>query len=633
MNLKEFRKLSIEDQNELIKQIKYKYLDELKNQQTIANELNIVQTAIRKIIEENNIKRTKEQIVAARKKYNLEIYGDENYCNSNKIKDSLKKSNFNFGQNSQEKIAKKLLQEQGLYSWCILNDKQKEYYKNEIIKLLNEVKYDEEICEKLKLTKGCYKRIKKEFNIKRDKNLSQKIMIRRNNDKYGVDNVCQLNLVKDKIKQSNLEHYGVEHSWQREDVKQKSKQTKLERYGNENYRNDEKIKQTCLERYGADNPFSSKIIRNKIYNDNIKKYGSISPFGDKTIIDKSKQTKLERYGCENYVNIKKANETKLKKYGLLQNVEKIHNTCMNKYNVEWPCQLPQCINKSNSISKVNQNFANLLEKNNIFFEQEFVLEDKKFDFKIENILIEINPTYTHNSTIGCGFNGHYNKALDKNYHINKSKLAQENGYFCIHVFDWDDWDKIINLLLPKQKVYARNCKIKEVSKKECDEFLNLYHLQNTCKSQKIRYGLYYNDKLIQLMSFGRPRYNKNYEWELLRLCSHKNYNIVGGSEKLFKHFVRENNPQSIISYCDNAKFSGEVYKRLKFIYKNNTNININWSKGKQKITNNLLMQRGYDQLFGTSYGKGTSNRDLMIQNGWREVYDCGQSIFEYKLIK
>ena len=41
------------------------------------------------------------------------------------------------------------------------------------------------------------------------------------------------------------------------------------------------------------------------------------------------------------------------------------------------------------------------------------------------------------------------------------------------------------------------------------------------------------------------------------------------------------------------------------------------------------MQRGYDQLFGTSYGKGTSNRDLMIQNGWREVYDCGQITWVY----
>lgn len=54
------------------------------------------------------------------------------------------------------------------------------------------------------------------------------------------------------------------------------------------------------------------------------------------------------------------------------------------------------------------------------------------------------------------------------------------------------------------------------------------------------------------------------------------------------------------------------------------NPSCNWSKGKEKITNNLLLQRGYDQLFNANYGKGTSNRSLMIQNGWVEVYDCGQ---------
>ena len=27
------------------------------------------------------------------------------------------------------------------------------------------------------------------------------------------------------------------------------------------------------------------------------------------------------------------------------------------------------------------------------------------------------------------------------------------------------------------------------------------------------------------------------------------------------------------------------------------------------------------------------NRELMIEHGWKEVYDCGQKVFEYKLIK
>ena len=54
-----------------------------------------------------------------------------------------------------------------------------------------------------------------------------------------------------------------------------------------------------------------------------------------------------------------------------------------------------------------------------------------------------------------------------------------------------------------------------------------------------------------------------------------------------------------------------------------------WSKNDSKITNNLLNQRGFDQLFHTTYGKGTSNRQLMIENGWLEVFDCGQNLFVY----
>ena len=51
MNLKEFKKLSIDKQNEIIKDIKHKYINELKNHECISKELNIVQSTIRKIKE------------------------------------------------------------------------------------------------------------------------------------------------------------------------------------------------------------------------------------------------------------------------------------------------------------------------------------------------------------------------------------------------------------------------------------------------------------------------------------------------------------------------------------------------------------------------------------------------------
>ena len=81
---------------------------------------------------------------------------------------------------------------------------------------------------------------------------------------------------------------------------------------------------------------------------------------------------------------------------------------------------------------------------------------------------------------------------------------------------------------------------------------------------------------------------------------------------------------------DLAKFSGDVYTRLNMERVRTTPPQIIWSKGIEKVTSTLLRQRGYDQLFKTNYGKGTSNEELMIENGWLPVYDCGQAVFVYE---
>ena len=131
------------------------------------------------------------------------------------------------------------------------------------------------------------------------------------------------------------------------------------------------------------------------------------------------------------------------------------------------------------------------------------------------------------------------------------------------------------------------------------------------------------------MTFGKPRYNKKYQWELLRLCTTSGYYVVGGAQKLFSYFCTHYSPDSVISYCDTSKFTGAVYDSLGFHTLSNSQPSKVWSKGTQKISDNLLRQRGYDQLFHTDYGKGTSNDELMISNGWLPVYDCGQSTHIY----
>jgi hypothetical protein len=313
---------------------------------------------------------------------------------------------------------------------------------------------------------------------------------------------------------------------------------------------------------------------------------------------------------------------------------KIINTNIDKYGVPYTCMLGQCKNANGyTKSKINMKFSEKLKELGIKNEQEFNIGKYSFDIKLRNrnILIEINPTYTHNSTIGINFRNHYKEPTNKEYHYNKTLKAKENGYRCIHIFDWDSQEKIINMLKPKEKLYARNLDCKEIEQEEATDFLEKYHLQGSCRGQKVRIGLFYNDELVEVMTFGKPRYNKNYEWELLRLCSHNDYNIIGGANKLFKHFLIDYKPQTIISYCDNSKFDGDVYKVLGFKLLDYGKPSKHWynMKTKQHVTDNLLRQRGFDQLFGTDYGKGTSNEDLMIQNGFVGIYDSGQSIYKF----
>ena len=40
--------------------------------------------------------------------------------------------------------------------------------------------------------------------------------------------------------------------------------------------------------------------------------------------------------------------------------------------------------------------------------------------------------------------------------------------------------------------------------------------------------------------------------------------VVGGAERLFKHFLRDKEPASILTYVDISKFAGNVYTRLGF---------------------------------------------------------------------
>jgi hypothetical protein len=166
-----------------------------------------------------------------------------------------------------------------------------------------------------------------------------------------------------------------------------------------------------------------------------------------------------------------------------------------------------------------------------------------------------------NLSIGIEYNGNmyhseWKGGKNKNYHLYKTNMCKNANVKLIQIFE-DEFhnskeivlNKIAHILGIQQnlpKIYGRKCFIKEVNRYTANTFLKKFHIQGYVSSS-IHYGAYYQDKLIAVMSF---KTENNGNWELTRFASDYNYICCGVGGKLFKHFIREHNPDSVKSFAD-----------------------------------------------------------------------------------
>ena len=602
--------------------------------------------------------RTEEQKAksnAKRVKTTIEKYGVSNVAQSKDVYDKMLETNLKkYGvehpqslESQKEKVKKTNLERYGTTNGKVLKPKVEKPKKEKKVKLpkvkdtrkghyYNNGVITKKIKEGDAIPDGFVKGMLLSDELKKNRSAKAKETFLK---KYGVDNPSKSKEVYDKVRKTNLDRYGVECSAQSYVVKEKIKATNLKKYGVEySFQAEavkEKIKDTCIERYGVDNPSKSEVIKSKIVESNRKNLGVDYPMQSKDVLDKSRATSFEKYGTE-YPNQSEIVKSKidastLEHYGvnrackLDEFKQKIVDTNRERYGVDYTCLIYSGKLKGND-SSYNRSFAELLDINNITYEREFLLQKYSYDFKVGNTLIEIDPTATHNTY----FSPYGDNRIDVNYHRDKTKLAKDNGYSVIHIFEWDDINKVMQLLKNRVTIYARKCEVRMVSEVDTGNYLDTYHLQGTCRGQKIRLGLYYNNQLVSLMTFGKSRFNKNCEYELLRYCA--SHNVVGGAEKLFKYFIDNYKPSSIVSYCDTSKFSGKVYDTLSFEFIKTNKPRKHWYSMKERrhITDGLLLSQGYDRLFKESHGKGTSNEELILARGYLPVYDCGQSTYIWR---
>ena len=442
---------------------------------------------------------------------------------------------------------------------------------------LEENRTKNEVSKLLDITMHTLSNYFKNYNIKKSK---EEIKERRKQtclDKYGTDNVSKSDKVKEKIKEVNQEKYGANSFTATKEGKEKILATKEHRYGSSKYNNIEKNRETKLMRYG--DPYFS----------NRKKYI---------------ETMNRCYGVDNSFQLKKTLSSNLENLILTKN----YNSQFLKYISDREASIEFLKNKNysyfdlakifNARYYIIQNWVkrlNLEEYINYKFKGKSHYEDEitsfiKKDLNIDNIVLNSKilngqeiDIYLPDYKIGIEFNGtywHSDLFKDKLYHFNKSKLAEQLGIRLIHIYqyEWEDSkmrEKLKQLLRiscgkVENKIYARKCEIRKIENKEARPFNEATHLQGH-RNAKVTYGLFYNNQLVQLMSFSKARYSENNKegnnWEIIRGCPGSNNIVTGGVSKLFSHFIKDYNPDSVFSYCDFNKFNGKSYEELgmKFI--------------------------------------------------------------------
>ena len=188
----------------------------------------------------------------------------------------------------------------------------------------------------------------------------------------------------------------------------------------------------------------------------------------------------------------------------------------------------------------------------------------------------------------------------------------------------------------KNIIYARQCKVYEITNKESSAFLKENHLQGNVNS-KYRYGLFYNDELVSVMTFGNIRKplgakpDKNY-CELYRYCAKQDYRIIGGASKLFKYAVsvlKKEHYSYIISYAKRDWSNGNLYKQLGFTFEGYTVPGYFWTN-KFGVTFNRFKFRK-SEIAKTEEEKQMTEEEIMTSRGYYRCYDSGNLKFKYAI--
>lgn len=487
-----------------------------------------------------------------------------------------------------------------------------------------------------------------------------------NLERYGYEVVTSSPEFMKKQRETNMKKYGVPYVILNPKIKAKANKVMLEKYGTihalQNKDSANKFKDTMMNRYHVNYGLQSKELYDKFTDTMKEKYQVEHALQNEDIKQKMIDTNTERYNSEfvsqTYNGYCKIQQTKNRIpvsediFNIVNNKELFSNY-IDTFTINEG-HSPTIVDLSSRLGFGKSTIGQKIILHGLQDKIKYLGGESYGEYEIMDFLDQYNIKYKHRykklgpeidifipkCNIGIEFNGlywHSDIYKEKKYHYNKKKYYQDIGINIINIYD-DEWaddntqDIIKSIILSSCNIsnnksieYARKLKLVEFdhdsySINKIREFFDENHLQGY-RTASIYVALVDNDDdIIECMSFGYPYFgNKNndhkYQYELIRHCSKIYHNVVGGKERIFKHFI-QNHPYDssydnyILTYCDIDKFNGNSYLKLGFQY-------IGHKLQVWGVTNN------YTKRIFRNPNNNAVFKDLP------KIYGCGNNVYAY----
>lgn len=441
---------------------------------------------------------------------------------------------------------------------------------------------------------------------------------------------------------TNQAKFGKDWFTQTPEWKSRTIETNLKKYGTEFFSQTEehtqKTTQANQRRFGVDYPAQSQDVINVMKTTCATKYGVTNPAQYHACQEKQKQTSIAKYGVDNPNQKHYSNEaikflsdddvfttevmtvpiTALAtKYGISTNpiYAKVHRLGI---------QLPK--RQTSSFEAEVRMFVEGLSES-VSNDRSILGNKQEIDIYIpeKKLAVECNGTYWHSEVQGKG----------QKYHLEKTLRCEAQGVQLLHIWehDWNNKKEIIQSIIKhklgkiQHRIFARCTSITELTPASANEFFKNNHLQGACSGNRTNVGLLHNGTLVAAMSFGKSRFDKKTEWELLRFAVKTNTIVIGGASKLFTWFLRTVSPSSVVSYANRMYSSGALYRSLGMRLKHISRPGYKYTKDFTTCYDRQHFQKHKLAKLLPIFDQNLSEADNMKINGYTRIWDCGQFAF------